>query len=159
MQVVEIRSSYAIMVGKQDRNRKSGKVATPQNLAFGNRLKVWRVEAGLTQHELSAKWGPDQRSISGYEKGLATVEYRSLASLAAAIGKPAQEVADVWAECQRLPDAPPAEISEPEELQFRTKDGWKFTHDDIAPDMEFTDYQLALVDTLLNSFKPSKKRG
>lgn len=55
-------------------------------LSFGERLKLAREGAGLTQDELAAKLGVDQVQISKYERSVTGPKYVRLEVIAEAIG-------------------------------------------------------------------------
>lgn len=53
---------------------------------FGEKLKKYRLEAGLTQEELAAMCGMQKQSISRYEKSTREPNIRIASSLAKALG-------------------------------------------------------------------------
>jgi transcriptional regulator with XRE-family HTH domain len=60
------------------------------NAAFEQRLKTFRLAAGLTKAELARKAGVRQTSLSRYEDGWARPRPATFASLARALGVPSE---------------------------------------------------------------------
>lgn len=55
-------------------------------VTFGEKLKRYRLQAGLTQEELAARCGMQKQSISRYEKSAREPNIRIASSLAKALG-------------------------------------------------------------------------
>jgi transcriptional regulator with XRE-family HTH domain len=57
-------------------------------MTIGDRIREARLEAGLSQDDLSAKSGVTQANISKYERGEFIPQIPTLQKLAAALNKP-----------------------------------------------------------------------
>ena len=56
---------------------------------LGKKIKLARIELGLTQTELAEKINGKQKSISGYETGATLPSIRTLIKIARVLKKPA----------------------------------------------------------------------
>jgi DNA-binding XRE family transcriptional regulator len=58
----------------------------PSDASFGQRLRAYRVAAGLTQRTLAAQAGLDSSSVTGYESGKYLPRKQALAKLIRVLG-------------------------------------------------------------------------
>lgn len=76
-------------------------------MSIGTNLKALRLQAGLTQVQLSKASGVSQGAITGYEHDLQRPTADKLAALAKALNVPMEAIVSLDAPAQPMPDDTP----------------------------------------------------